>query len=173
MDTPQQRQSEVASQQHLQTQEGWYKLYMQPVLRFSVALLVLFLLLLAPSGDWGWQAAWLTLLAPIPLAVVPGLYYIQRHHPDLIHERQRFLRNQGTAWFEKYIVPPLLALILVKLFTNISQQVCNTGSSFTPTPLPAHLSHPHLPTKLQLLAWSYRISCRHGHIASTSTSAQL
>jgi protein-S-isoprenylcysteine O-methyltransferase Ste14 len=129
MDTP---QSEVVGQQHLQNEAGWYKLYMQPVLRFGVALLVLFLLLLAPSGDWGWQAAWFILMAPIPLAVVPGLYYIQRYHPDLIQERQRFFRNQGTAWFEKYIVPPLLALILVKYFAAGLQHQQSNSSTNTP-----------------------------------------
>lgn len=121
-------QSHVVGQQ---TPQGWVQQYMQPLLRFSVALLVIFLLLLGPSDDWGWRAGWLVLIAPIPLAVVPGLYYIQRHHPDLIQERQRFLRNQGTAQFEMYILPVLLTLVLAK-YMAAGLQHRDAGTTTTP-----------------------------------------
>lgn len=73
------------------------------------------LLLLAPSRDWTWPAAWALFCAPIVLVFIPCLLYLRAFNPDLISERQRFLRNEGTAGFERWIVPIALSSIPARL----------------------------------------------------------
>lgn len=80
----------------------------------KVALYCAFFML-ATSRDWTWPAAWALFFAPIALVSIPCLVYLHAYNPDLISERQRFLRNEGTAGFEQWVVPIALSSIPARL----------------------------------------------------------
>lgn len=98
------------------------------------------LLLLAPSRDWTWPTAWALFCAPIALVSIPCFVYLRTSNPDLISERQRFLRNEGTAGFEKWLVPIALCSIPARLLAAGWQhrqhlQLQQEASDWTRAPL--------------------------------------
>jgi protein-S-isoprenylcysteine O-methyltransferase Ste14 len=127
--------SNQAQQEHKQQQHKQTMPQLRTVTKLYTVSALFMLLLLAPSGDWTWPAAWFLFVAPLVLVSVPCLLYLRAYNPDLITERQKFLRNEGTANFEWYLVPAAIGSIPLRLLAAGWQhrwQLQQPG--WTPTP---------------------------------------
>jgi protein-S-isoprenylcysteine O-methyltransferase Ste14 len=111
------------------------------------------LLLVGPSRDWTWPAAWVTVLAASALVLLPIYLYLLAFNPDLIEERERFLGNKGTAGFEVHLVPAVVGLIPVRfLAAGVQHHLQLQQPGWSATPL---LSTPGQQAAAAVLLFSY------------------
>jgi hypothetical protein len=97
------------------SQQRWWKpsigRVFGPAIKTVAAVCSTLLFLLGPSGDWTWPGAWVTVLSGSALALLPTYLYLSAFNPDLIKERERFLRHKGTAGFDRHLLPAVVAAV--------------------------------------------------------------
>ncbi|KAF8067208.1 hypothetical protein HT031_002255 [Scenedesmus sp. PABB004] len=92
------------------------------------------------SGDWAWRDAWAAI--GLQLAVmVPTAVGIWRDNPSLYRERERFLSNAGTAAFDRWLAPAVVALTpLAWAAAGLQRRWGRAGAPLPPAALAAALA---------------------------------
>jgi protein-S-isoprenylcysteine O-methyltransferase Ste14 len=76
------------------------------VIQLLIVVVIVPLLPMMISGDWGWWQGWVYAAVNI-LSFIVSRLILNRVHPDLIRERARFMEAQDTKPWDKILAPML------------------------------------------------------------------
>ncbi|WIA32872.1 hypothetical protein OEZ86_006046 [Tetradesmus obliquus] len=96
------------------------------LIKLFTAIAIYPICLCGVSGRWSWPQAWFIISDQLLCYTITAVY-ISRHNPSLLSERERFIRNAGTAGFDKILAPAVVALALPMYLAAGLQQRWHAG----------------------------------------------